>query len=431
MIILQYFILFLILIAGILYGKSYYRRIVNPISLFSVMFALSLLLAFGYSEQYKRQFEDCLFYLIVGIALFLLSFVVSQYIHNNRQWSTENVNVEINSKVLNIICNICVVVVIVSFALAFYEVLRVSRSITEIFGGGTALRHRYLNRSSPRWLTLSTIICSINVFAFTSLFPLGIEYKAKHIYTKLIAIFAIRLLHSILTMSKEAFILYLIFFLSSYIQIVGSISLEKRLIKKYWKWALVLVVILLVVIINQRDYLRVRYESYNDAIFGSFRTYIGGPIRNFALLIDSNIEHTNGRLSFRAIFNILARFGIGSGVSKFQNFVDGGGNVYTIFGNMYSDYGIAGIIFLSLVFGYLLGMLYRRKVGRISHIITNSIINVTMFFGYYDLKLIQTIYLVTIFYGVFFDYVLRRIGWVTYRSTNENHISEHLGGNSL
>ena len=75
---------------------------------------------------------------------------------------------------------------------------------------------------------------------------------------------------------------------------------------------------------------------------------------------------------------------------------------------MYRDFGIRGIIFLSLLFGLLLGVLYDRKTQRFDRVVCNSIIGMIMIFTFYDFKLIQTIYPISILYAWILEKIIRK-----------------------
>ena len=74
---------------------------------------------------------------------------------------------------------------------------------------------------------------------------------------------------------------------------------------------------------------------------------------------------------------------------------------------MYRDFSYVGIVGLSILFGFFLGTIYKSNhKNRISRIIADAIVLMNMFFGYYDLQILQTVYLFVIVYAVIFDKII-------------------------
>ena len=176
----------------------------------------------------------------------------------------------------------------------------------------------------------------------------------------------------------------------------------------------------------QRNYLAERYDNYFDAVVGTVFRYIGTPIYSFTVLISQPYpDFLNGAQCFRPLVTIISVL-YGSGInSSIQATVSGAtANVYTIFGNMYNDYGKPGIILLSILLGFIFGCIYRKTTyDRFSRISINALISVVLFMSFYDYLLMQTVYLVSIIYAFILD---RVIGKYIYTNNQSRFINEIL-----
>lgn len=381
----------------------YYHRIWNPILVFIGMFFLGVIFAITGSQS--LYFKKALFWIIMGETVFIASFILAQICFNRRTSKDYTVNVKYNVRSVNHALTICVFLALFSLLLSIYSVMQVAPNFSSIFLNSTYVRSLYLERSDHIVVTLIMLIIKPNYFIMLCLFPVALKLGLKKVWFRLFLVFGLRLFESLVTMSKELFLIDLVIFISAYILTAKGIKEELKFYKKYSLPLVILICILLVVISFQRNYIgQGRYSSYLDAIIGTIRTYVSVGISAFGDLLNSTLSFTDGQLCFRPVFNILSYFGIGTRISIMQEAAVGNVNVYTAFGNMYRDFSYFGIIILSVFFGALCGVLYNTNYKfRLANIVINSIIMMTMFFGYYDLKIIQTIYPFTMVYAYFFD----------------------------
>ena len=400
---IQFYLLLLFTIIVGTFSVKYYHRIWNPVLLFTGMFFLGVVLA--KHNCGSREFKLAVSWILIGELTFLLSYFAAQGIFNRKTLEDFSAPIKYNTAFLNIMIDVNVVVTILSLCLSIYEVIQVAPSFFEIFTNSTYVRELYLHRSSGKIVTILGIFLSLNFYVTFCLFPIGMQEKVKMIISRLIFVLFLRLCGSLITMSKAAFLIDIIFFISAYISTIKSKKEEYSFYLKYGAVFGILVIVLLVVITIQRNYIGDgRYSGYLDAIFGTLRTYISVSIEAFGSLLNiDSLQFTNGRLCFRPIFNILSYLGIGNHISIIQDVVSElpNVNVYSMFGNMYRDFSYIGIILLSVLFGFFFGAIYNTNYKyRLSNIVINSMVAMIMFFAYFDFKIIQTVYLFIMIYAV-------------------------------
>ncbi|WP_256444821.1 O-antigen polymerase [Blautia sp. MSJ-9] len=392
-----------------IFSVAFYHRIWNPILLFVVMLLIGVILSIG--ECSSKNFQAAVFWIVIGEMFFVIAFICAQIIFKRRGTVNLFCPVAFNLKIVNMLVNLNLIVSILALFVGIYSVMQVAPNFISIFTNSTYVRELYLRRSGNTIITIIGIFLSLNFFVTFCFVPIALQYHVKKIVPKLTMILLIRLFNSIVTMSKEAFIIDAIYFVSVYILLLKDKKEEYKFYRKYGTVFGILVIVLLIVISFQRNYIGQRkYSGYGNAVLGTLREYISIPIEAFGALLNLNsIEYTKGNLCFRPIINILSYIGIGEHVSIIQDVVTDvtSSNVYTLFGNMYRDFSYVGIVGLSILFGFFLGTIYKSNhKNRISRIIADSIVIMVMFFGYYDLIIIQTVYLLVIVYAVIFDKII-------------------------
>ena len=401
--------LLLLTIMFSVFSVAFYRRIWNPILLFVVMFLLGIILTIG--ECNPQDFQDALFWIMIGELFLVAAFICAQLVFKRRGSLKHSCSVTFNLKTVNILVNMNIIISILALLVGIYSVMQVAPNFMSIFTNSTYVRELYLRRSENIIITIISIFLSLNFFVTFCFVPIALQNQLKRIVPKVAVIFLIRLFSSIVTMSKEAFIIDVIYFISVYILLLKNKKDEYKFYRKYGSAFGILVIVLLVVISFQRNYIgQGRYSGYGDAVLGTLREYISIPIETFGSLLNLNtVVYTKGNLCFRPIINILSYIGIGDHVSIVQDALTSviSSNVYTSFGNMYRDFSYVGIVGLSVLFGFFMGTIFKpNHKNRISRIVADAIVLMTMFFGYYDLNIIQTIYLFVIVYAVIFDRII-------------------------
>ena len=392
-----------------IFSVVFYHRIWNPVLLFVVMFILGVILTIG--ECSSKNFQAAIFWIVIGEVFFVSAFISAQVAFKRRGSSNLSCPVTFNLKTVNALVNLNIIVSFLALLIGIYSVMQVAPNFMSIFTNSTYVRDLYLKRSGNTMITIAGIFLSLNFFVTFCFVPIALQNRIKRTVSKLIIILLSRLFSSLVTMSKEAFIIDVIYFISVYILLLKDKKAEYRFYRKYGSIFGILIVILLIVISFQRNYIgQGRYSGYGDAVLGTLRTYLSIPIETFGALLNSeSLVYTKGNICFRPIINIFSYIGVGEHVSIIQDVLTNviSSNVYTSFGNMYRDFSYEGIIGLSIFFGFFMGTIYKSNhKNRISRIAADAIVIMTMFFGYYDLKIIQTVYLFVIVYAVFFDKII-------------------------
>lgn len=385
-----------------------YKRIINPLLFAIIPLCLACLFA-GYNNEIDaEELSTGLRWMLIGTLVFLLSFSVGTplRVSINRTARKEG-DVHYNKKTVNILVNLLCILLFADFLMTFAKVYSIAGSVKDILISSTWVRNQYLHRSEPKLNIMIGLIMSMNITVISCILPKAIQLKCKHIRVKFIYVVLVMFINSIITMSKDSFIVHLVIIVYSFSQFSFNRKFEYEMIKKNVKWVVLLFAALLIFIGIQRDYLAYRYNSYLGIVVGTFTGYIAIPVISFCLLLKTN-QFSYGALCFRPVLNTLSYIGIGERRSAIQMEVEGGANVFSTFGNMYRDFGMPGIIFLSIFFGLILGMLYERENQRLHRVVCNSMIGMVMIFHFYDFKLIQTIYLFTILYAWILEKMIRK-----------------------
>lgn len=386
-----------------------YNRIINPIIVCVIPFGLSCLMTTQYSSVLGDELDKGLLWLLCGIVIYIAAFSLTAplRIGSGKRSKKENTNVVYKKNTVEILINALCIMETLSFLISFVTVYKISGSIKAILVKSTWVRWQYLARSTPKPVAILTVFLSINTIVLACLIPKAIQLRCKYIKLKLIYVVSLMLMDSIVTMSKEAFVVDIIMLIYAFSQYSAGIKTEFKMIKRSAIWIVVLMVILLIAVSVQRNYSVVKeYNSYWDMLKGTVNQYVTLPVIGFVLLLRYK-DYSYGALCFRPLLNILSYLGFGQRRPVIQEAVEGVTNVFTSFGNMYIDFGVAGILLLSVFFGAFLGAIYSLdNCNKLSKVAINSIVGMNMLFTFYDLQVIQTTYLFAMLYAVLLEIVI-------------------------
>lgn len=381
---------------------KYYGKLCNPILVGNFVLSISMVMSIINGKMDDERLSTVLLWITIGMLIFSIAFLSSQELFNGKNYAYKNI--QYNLEMVNKLATACCIIAVIYMLLAVYQVMQVAPSFESIFTQSTYVRTRYLARSVPKTITIFNVFINLNYYIMIVILPKAVVEKCSFARCKIVFVILLSLFTSIVTMSKDNFIVTCIIIFSAYMQALPDKKKEIQFIRKNAKWILLLFITLLIFIAIQRNYIGTRYNSYTEAVIGTISSYISIPIYSFGALIDNNNHQLfYGAQCFRPIVNVLSYFGLTNHVSIIQEAVDGYGNVYTAFGNMYNDFGFIGIPVLSLVIGIALGACYRKKSEKFSGFLVNSIIIMTVIFLYYDFKLSQTVYLFSMIYAGFFE----------------------------
>ncbi|MBE5863907.1 MAG: oligosaccharide repeat unit polymerase [Lachnospiraceae bacterium] len=402
-----------------------YGKFINPMIVCLIPFGLACLMTINYDGVTEEELEIGLMLLLMGMMAYTASFSLMaplRFSLRKRARSDKGTRVKYNKKTVELLINVLCIMELISFLISLYIVLKISGSITAILVKSTWIRWQYLARSTPIVITMISLFLAVNAHVLVCLLPKAIQLQCRHAKLKLAFVVILMLLNSIVTMSKEAFFVDIIILIYAFSQYARDKETEWNMIKKSSIWILLLILILLFVMSIQRNYYAYRYTTVREMLKGTISIYITIPIMDFMLLLRTK-EYMMGRLCFRPVFNILASLGIGTRQAVIQEAIENASNVFTSFGNMYRDFGVPGIFLLSIFFGLMLGSLYSvHTENRLSKITINSIIGMNMVFMFYDLQIIQTVYVITILYAIVLERIIEKYLYTTDPSKEETVI---------
>lgn len=392
------------------FSIGFYNKIWNPIALFCIMMMAGVILSYANVTSvgvYEYERQNGMVLLLSGTVLFSLSFIIAQI--GLLKSNTINLDYEYNERAVSNLTTLSLILGLASALISTYIVLQISGDINRVFLESTAVRNAYLKRSTSGLITYSLLFININHLCLFCIYPMALKLKCPFIKVKLAIEFLASLWLSIVTMSKESFIFFCLIYISAYVVQLAGKEDEIKFVRKYGIYFIIMIIALLVVVSFQRNYTEGRYDSYADAVIGTISIYIGVPIDGFCKITNLPSQMLMGSQCFRPMINILSQLGIFDKVSAIQGALrDNSTNVFTMFGNMYNDYGNNGVYLLSIFFGFFLGALYHTNAtNRLSSSVSNSIILATMFLAFYDFVLMQTVYPLTIFYSFILEYILK------------------------
>ena len=407
----EFLLLALICLTFLSFSIVYFQKIISAPGIYLITIIVAVICTIIGSDADSKIIRNGFFYISIGIILFLVSFFVGQHFSDGVFFHRKNshVQIEYNLNFVNKILNITCVCALLQLLISLYIVLPIAGSIQNIFLNSTWVRYQYLNRESNAIVSLIANLSNIITLVFVCLVPVATKYKIKYARVKLLLLVGIKTLTSLITMSKEAAILYLILIVSSYADDAISLKKEVKFLRKNLKWLLAVVGIIFIAVAVQRSYVGTKYNSMLEAIIGTAFSYFYLPVVSFGEMMTHGVSnYTNGVYSFRPIINILSVLGVTSRVDiKQETLFDNSSNVYTMFGTMYRDFGSMGIPLVSFIYGIICGLLYKRKHnGRLFYRVSNSMVTMVLAFGFYDFKFIQTIYILVIIAALIFDKLL-------------------------
>ena len=401
----------MLLVEGIMFSAisfGAYKKFWNPVLLCCSMIIFASFLTFFNKEISPAKSEEGLLWIGIGSFLFVLSFFLAQGWRQNT--SSRQEEMVYRKSFLSFLMLVCVILSIVSMLINLKIVVEIAGDFSMIFLNSTRVRNEYLERGEGGGLlTFITLFANINFYCLYCLFPQAIKRHCRFVILELLIVLLVRLFASIITMSKDAFIVDLLVLISAYSCSFNGWRDELKFAKKYMLIFALLFIALIVVIGFQRNYMDSIGGGPFEVVVKTLREYIGVSFQAFCSLISYPSRDFGGEQCFRPIINILSRFGLADRVSIFQDSIAGGDtNVFSIFGNMYNDFGFWGILFLSVFFGLFLGgIYYPYKTNSIGRMVCNSMVLMSMFFVFYDLKIMQTIYLFIIFYSFILENILK------------------------
>lgn len=188
--------------------------------------------------------------------------------------------------------------------------------------------------------------------------------KTKFSYSVLFSVLMFTI-QTFITGGRSELILFLIYIVALYFYLYNFYNGKSgtRIGKNFIKIVLVVICVLYLFSVTRTLVGR----TSNDGFISYISRYFGGSIQLFDLYLKNPIEKSSifGKETFYGINKFLGQLGlIDANYTMHLEFRSSNGvelgNVYTAFRRMYQDFGIAGIIILNFIHGFIMSVYYKR-----------------------------------------------------------------------
>lgn len=407
MIIILAFAMYSFIISYLYTNKT--ARLIHPISVISVIFLVVFIFHTSALGDVPENYTTYLV-IIMGIVFFQISF----YIFNTTKKKSVNCYDGLMSmdwikvKKFVFFSFFCF---LVSMIMNTVQIMQISHwSISMFISRNTYIREIYLNTHTSFLVSLFGIFISLPVYVGICTYAITISRKIKYKFHYLFMLvwFFMMIYAGIITMSRTITIIYISLFCLSYVSSTNSLSFEKRTIKKMIPIASIVVISLLVLIGFQRNYYS-SSDGITSSVIDNVNEYLVVPTEAFRELManyDSS-KYGFGKYSITIFYRVGVRIGLIDGTVTNQDQpiylsrMGNNTNVYTWFGPMYKDLGIAGVILMSTFFGIVFGLMYSPNINSITKVYINSMIVTLVFFSFFAMKTTETIYNIYFVYAYF------------------------------
>lgn len=148
----------------------------------------------------------------------------------------------------------------------------------------------------------------------------------------------------------------------------------------------------------------------SNGVVAYVTNYLGGSLQLFDMYLSDPLYPSEAHETFAGLVNSLKSFGFFTNVDtvvqhEYRNAITGVyiGNIYTGFRNYYNDYGILGMILLSVLFGYIFSVWY-KTLKRYKYWTTNRVFSLILYS--------YLLYCVIFHFFTDYFYSLIAVGWV-------------------
>ena len=344
---------------------------------------------------------------IMLFSLFVISLVLGSYVGSY----IPVVKIKpIKSLDIDIILLSILIISLVSTIIGFYYIISHYGTLGFVLSHGTAIREETIGDGLQLKPTIISYLSSLTTIGIPiALGAYCFSHKKKYIWY-VVMFFVVVVLGDLQTFGRIG-ILFAIFLIVSYtILCVRNISYLRC----------VFCTIILVTILMLPKFIRAgntlegmgsRYEPYMiwnlpncfEPIITIYAYYFSGI---FALdyLLEQNIEYSYGTRNLSALYNLLNRIfesqdGRNSIIADVA-YVPFDTNIYTIVGELYLDWGVLGVFLGALIYGVVIGSIFRYKgvfalslkIVLIAWILETPIYNIFSFGGYFMMFVILIIF---------------------------------------
>ena len=393
-------------------SKDY--KITNPLDLMIIAWTIVLILHQYYFGSTAAT-ELIYFLALLGVFAFAIGF-----------WGTKNVRIALRTRNVQIIdkqyseeglyetIKILTVLEIVRAIFSSIVMYRLAGSISTFIHFGSYVRNLYLARNSSLFESLFTMILALN--CMIGLVLVGVYSAKKYYRYKRYLVFWLLLefYMTVITMSKMSFILSLSVFMVAYINNVGSISTQRKIVRRILPISFVAIIGLLFIIGIQRNYTQFG-GSLSDNVINSALFYVTSPVEALSKYIHTNTSHMGlGLNMFKFITRIFTRIGILSSNLDILEHEDmiatsmGQTNAYTWYKTFFSDFSYAGFFIGPFIMGLIAGFVYKVKTNGLMTDTANAWMCGIVIMSFYAYMFGQSTYVLVFLYAFIFEKIVGR-----------------------
>lgn len=369
-------IILLIISLSIVTVGNYYlnnRDYLSPGTIFSFMFFLSSVVCAIYLPKWDTSISvDTALTIFTGVLSFSMATLCIRALDRRKKRAitmeeerriTEKIYIPKVHLVIFFLFQSFISVMVLQQVLALTAPYLASAGISNAISTYQHLaKNTTLNLRFPTWLIYSSLVTSSSGFFFGYVIAHNLFYKHKN-GILLYANFAISAAGSLLTGSRgnslqmiltTAFIL--LFFYNS--KRKGNLLKGKTFAKIMIAGAVLLIAFQWTAGLMGRS----KGDSFGDYI----AVYLGAPIKNMDLFLTKQVDASTGQgKTFLIQMNWWnSHFGSGeqNAINTQFNYVNGYnlGNVYSCFKSFYADFGMAGVMLLSILMGVIIQLLHEN-----------------------------------------------------------------------
>lgn len=346
----------------------------NPVFLLSVSFFLSFSVVIYNIKNWDIAIHGYYWETTQCIAASILSFALGYYLISRVTKTTSlnslNVSFEIADRNMNYPYAIFSIISVIMFLL-FVSINIGTINVGSLSSFQDSLNENYSAGKDYNFFT-TQILELLVALAYINLHRIAVEkyYLKRRINPLLFVPILLFLLGALLYTDRNIFLRFMIFFLVTFVMSInwGGISVKKN---KKLIIRLSLFIVVIAIVFWVYGYLK-EYTSNFERMVG---IYAGSGLYGFNLwLHDFDGNYSMGKYSFSAIMRTLETFGIGPGSDVSQNWeyivylsknnYVFATNIYSALRPYYQDFGLTGIIVISLLMGSIFAILYKMAIRR-------------------------------------------------------------------
>ncbi len=400
-----------ILLTQLYIFDKFYKNRINIISINLLLWIFLIILCrYYFGSDFFGEF-----YIIIGVTIFNCFHILGKELSLTNQMKRTSEWISYDKEKLFTLIKILTLFEIARLYLTYKEVMSIAKSLSFFLESNTAVRNQYLVRHTPFYMKI--IMNLVNYFVYIGFILIalykGQEYgKKERKRRKFIFLFwgIAEVLVGLITMSKMGIVACFLIFFFPFYYAIGERKKRRHFITKSIPFVIVLFSAFFILIGIQRHYAD-DFSSLVQIVTEKAVYYLISPIKAFFQIVrkpELNSESGSVVFNFSSkIFKIIGLWPKTETVGNHLNFIHVGNgmtNVYTAFGIFYFDYGIIGIFFESLFFGFCSGFLLGKETNSVYSLSLFGSYSMGVFMSFYTYMHGQTIYLMF----PFFAYIIEK-----------------------